>query len=82
MAPSLACPIRDLTKATAWQAHSVRAAITGLRKRGFQVERSNEDGVSRYRIADILDHCCYAWNSFIDQPWKIMSIGTQERAHR
>ncbi len=73
--------IRDLTKATAWQAHSVRAAITGLRKRGFQVERSNEDGVSRYRIADILDHCCYAWNSLIDQPWKIMSIGTREWAH-
>ena len=44
--------IRDLTKATAWQAHSVRAAITGLRKRGFRVGRSNEDGVSRYRIAE------------------------------
>ncbi len=22
---------------------------------------------------DILDHCCYAWNSLIEQPWKIMS---------
>ncbi len=31
---------------------------------------------------DILDHCCYAWNSLIEQPWKIMSIGTRERAHR
>jgi len=30
---------------------------------------------------DILDHCCYAWNSLIDQPWKIMSIGTREWAH-
>jgi hypothetical protein len=19
------------------------------------------------------DHCCYAWNTLIDQPWKIMS---------
>ena len=44
--------IRDLTKATAWQAHSIRAAITGLRKRGLQVERSNEDGVSRYHLSD------------------------------
>ncbi len=44
--------IRDLTKAMAWQAHSVRAAITGLRKRGYQVERSNDNGVSRYRIVD------------------------------
>ena len=21
---------------------------------------------------DIVDHCCYAWNTLIDQPWKIM----------
>ncbi len=26
---------------------------------------------------DIVDHCCFAWNSLIDQPWKIMSIGTR-----
>jgi len=31
---------------------------------------------------DILDHCCYAWNQLIDQPWKIMSIGTRDWAHR
>jgi hypothetical protein len=24
---------------------------------------------------DILDHCCYAWNELLDQPWTIMSIG-------
>lgn len=30
---------------------------------------------------DILDHCCYGWNSLIEQPWKIMSIGTRQRAH-
>jgi transposase len=30
---------------------------------------------------DILDHCCYAWNQLIDQPWKIMSIGTRDWAH-
>jgi transposase len=23
---------------------------------------------------DIVDHCCCAWNTLIDQPWKIMSI--------
>ena len=23
---------------------------------------------------DIVDHCCYAWNTLTDQPWKIMSI--------
>ncbi len=30
---------------------------------------------------EILDHCCYAWNQLIEQPWKIMSIGTREWAH-
>jgi transposase len=30
---------------------------------------------------DILDHCCFAWNQLIDQPWKIISIGTREWAH-
>lgn len=31
--------------------------------------------------ADILDHCCYAWNQLIDQPWKIISIGTRQWAY-
>jgi len=31
--------------------------------------------------ADILDHCCYAWNQLIDQPWKIISIGSRQWAH-
>jgi transposase len=30
---------------------------------------------------DILDHCCFAWNRLIDQPWKIISIGTRDWAH-
>ena len=32
--------------------------------------------------ADILDHCCDAWNKLVDQPWRIMSIGRREWAHR
>ena len=31
---------------------------------------------------DILDHCCFAWNQLIDQPWKIMSIGLRDWAYR
>ena len=31
---------------------------------------------------DILDHCCYAWNRLIDQPWHITSIGLRDSAHR
>jgi len=31
--------------------------------------------------ADILDHCCGAWNKLIDQPWLIMSIGLRQWTH-
>jgi transposase len=31
--------------------------------------------------ADIVDHCCHAWNKLIDQPWTIMSIGLRDWAH-
>ena len=31
---------------------------------------------------NVVDHCCYAWNSLIDQPWRIMSIGLRQWAHR
>ena len=31
---------------------------------------------------DILDHCCFAWNKLIGMPWKIMSIGMRDWAHR
>jgi hypothetical protein len=29
---------------------------------------------------DIVDHCCNAWNTLIDQPWKIMSIARRDWA--
>ena len=29
---------------------------------------------------NIVDHCCYAWNTLIDQPWKIMSIARRDWA--
>jgi len=32
--------------------------------------------------ADILDQCCEAWNKLVDQPWRIMSIGLRDWAHR
>jgi hypothetical protein len=31
--------------------------------------------------ADILDHCCHAWNPLIDQSARIMSIGLRAWAH-
>jgi hypothetical protein len=32
--------------------------------------------------AGILNHCCYAWNKLIDQPWCIMTIGMCDWAYR
>lgn len=43
--------INELTAATGWLAHTTRAALTGLRKRGLIVERAKrEDGTTIYRI--------------------------------
>ena len=40
-----------LVKATGWLPHTTRAALTGLRKRGFSIERTRENGSdSIYRI--------------------------------
>src|SRR5260370_1436485 len=43
--------ISDLTAATGWQVHSVRAALTGLRKDGKELIRAKDQaGVTRYRL--------------------------------
>lgn len=31
---------------------------------------------------DVVDHCCYAWNKLADQPWRIMTLGLRNWAHR
>ncbi|QTD57200.1 DUF3489 domain-containing protein [Parasphingorhabdus cellanae] len=44
--------IEELCEATSWQPHSVRAFLTGLRKKNFVINREarREDGTA-YRIA-------------------------------
>ncbi len=43
--------IEDLTSATGWLPHTTRAALTGLRGRGYTIERARaEQGDSLYRI--------------------------------
>jgi Protein of unknown function (DUF3489) len=45
--------INDLTEATGWLPHTTRAALTGLRKRGYAVIRERVGaGDSVYRISD------------------------------
>ena len=44
--------ITELMAATGWQSHSIRAALTGLRKSGHQIERQrDQSGATRYRGA-------------------------------
>jgi hypothetical protein len=45
--------ISDLIAATGWQVHSVRAALTGLRKEGKELLRDKDEaGITLYRIAE------------------------------
>lgn len=44
--------VAELMAATGWLSHTVRAALTGLRKRGLGIERSKgDDLVTRYSVA-------------------------------
>jgi hypothetical protein len=45
--------IAEIAEATGWQPHSVRAFLTGLRKKGLTILReSRKDGETAYRIAN------------------------------
>jgi len=46
--------IEDLVAATGWQPHTTRAALTGLRKRGFEIDRrkAQDQTASAYVIAE------------------------------
>lgn len=42
--------IDQMVEATGWQAHTNRAALTGLKKKGHEVTSEKADGVRSYRI--------------------------------
>ena len=45
--------VDQMVAATGWQAHTVRAAITGLRKRGYVIDRTKpESGETLYAIRE------------------------------
>lgn len=47
--------IADLGLATGWLPHTCRAFLTGLRKKGRQLERAKrEDGVTIYKLASVV----------------------------
>ena len=43
--------LEQIVKATGWQPHTARAAMTGLRKKGHAIEREKRGGASYWRIA-------------------------------
>lgn len=43
--------LTELVEATGWQQHTVRAALTGLRKKGHEVVRSKRGETSCYTVA-------------------------------
>lgn len=42
----------QLIEATGWLPHTTRAALTGLKKKGFQVTSTKTDGVRTYRVVN------------------------------
>ena len=45
--------LAELVTATGWLPHTTRAALTGLRKRGFPVHLCERDGRKAYRLAEV-----------------------------
>ena len=43
--------LEELIEATSWLPHTTRAALTGLRKKDFVLERTRAEGVTSYRIS-------------------------------
>jgi len=42
----------DINSVTGWQSHSIRAFLTGLRKKGVSLDREQrKDGATSYRIS-------------------------------
>ena len=45
--------LEEMSTLVGWQVHSMRAFMTGLKKKGHVIESDKIDGVRRYRIASI-----------------------------
>ena len=46
--------LAEMVEATSWQPHTMRAALTGLRKKGHTITKDKVDGVTRYTIAKVV----------------------------
>ena len=64
-------PSRDRIAAGRKDDRNLRSGRLGCEHRGVAA-----------RYDDLVDHCCVAWNKLVNQPWRIMSIGLRQWAHR
>lgn len=48
--PPQGATLTELIAATDWLPHTTRAALTGLKKKGHQIERCKRDGATCYTI--------------------------------
>ena len=46
-------PLTAIIQATGWLPHSARAALTGLRKKGYAIVRTKIDSETRYMISAV-----------------------------
>lgn len=40
----------EIIETTSWQKHTVRVALTGLKEKGYEIERVQVEGISRFTI--------------------------------
>jgi hypothetical protein len=52
LATGTGASLEDMIEATGWQAHTVRAAMTGLRKRGHAIARHVEGNVTVWSVQE------------------------------
>jgi DNA-binding IclR family transcriptional regulator len=45
--------LEDMTEATGWQPHTVRAAMTGLKKKGHTIEKHVEGNTTIWSVKDV-----------------------------
>ena len=45
--------LAEITDVSGWQPHSARAVFTGLRKKGYAIEKTRLDGVNRWLITAV-----------------------------
>src|SRR3954469_5786350 len=82
--PGRMAPVRQAHRAAEHHARPAAGQMSGTQpvENIWQFIRDNWLSNRVFRsYDDILEHCSYAWNKLVDQPWTIMSIGLRDWAH-